>query len=133
MLMYEENFEEETTNFENYETDEDYEDGTLATEENWEDGYDDDMEDYDGQFDDGLFTHPRILLLLATYRKYQKKMDEGRQRKYIIWRSVCSDEKLSTLPKTKMFIFHFYRLLVKWLRKVSLVSLAVFVRLNSRT
>jgi hypothetical protein len=39
--------------------------------------------------EDGIaFTHERVLLLLATYGKFQARMENGRQKKYKIWRLV---------------------------------------------
>lgn len=82
--MYEENFGDDYNV--NEETDED--DDQVSDEDGENNGIDDDDEDNN---DDGLFNHRRILLLIGTYKKFQKKMEEGRQRKYIIWRSVSFD------------------------------------------
>ena len=38
--------------------------------------------------DNPSFTHERILLLFATYSKFQDKIENGRQKKHQVWRMV---------------------------------------------
>ena len=37
----------------------------------------------------GLFDDRKTKLLIETYRKFQKEMNEGRMKKKVVWRKVC--------------------------------------------
>ena len=56
-----------------------------------EDGADEDGAEEDGAEDGGrtLFTHARILLLIETYRQFQRRFQQRHAHAYTIWRAVC--------------------------------------------